>query len=98
MDVSQPVNLHSTDGLLYFMKGADFKWVMVAPGCRMDILSGEWFTIHAGEWWSREQSHKEKRGCFGTAGFQTGGVYGALVPAAGLPSPGDATQPRLLGS
>lgn len=50
-------------------------------------LSGEWLAIHAGEWWGREQSHKEKRGCLGTAGFQTGGVYGALVPAAGLPLP-----------
>lgn len=33
MDVSQPVYLHGTDGLLYFMKGTDFKWAMVAPGC-----------------------------------------------------------------
>lgn len=72
------VNLHGTDGLLYFMKGTDFKWAMVAPGCRRDILSGEsshtcWRVME-----QRSEPQFRKRGCLGTASLQTGGVYGAL--------------------
>lgn len=72
------VNLHGTDGPLYFMKGTDFKWAMVAPGCPRDILGGEsshtcWRVVE-----QRAEPQFKKRGCLGTASFQTGGVYGAL--------------------
>lgn len=91
------MNLHGTDGLLYFVKGADFKWAMVAQDAEgtSSVGSGSPYMLESG---GAESRATRKRGCLGTAGFQTGGVNGALVPAAGLPSPGDATQPRLLGS